>query len=111
MVAGEGILHPRKFGIASHLGLVLNKPTIGIADKLICGEIKSGKVFIHKDLSGFEIKTRQHSNSIYASPGHLISLGYVLNIVSRVIKYPHKMPEPIHLANKMARKKVRGKKK
>jgi deoxyribonuclease V len=107
LVAGDGVLHPRKFGIASHLGLALNKATIGVADKLICGEIKKGKIFLNDNIVGFEIKTREHSNPIYVSPGNLISLGYVLNIVSRILKYPHKMPEPIHLANKLARKKVK----
>jgi len=110
LVAGEGILHPRRFGIASHLGLILSKPTIGVADKLICGQVKKGKVFFNEDLVGFEVKTREHSNSIYVSPGHLISKGFVLNIVSKMFKYPHKMPEPIYLASKLARKKMKEKK-
>jgi len=103
IVNGPGILHTRKIGIASHLGLVLNVPTIGISQKLPIGIVQKGNIFIGKDMLGFEIKTREHSNSIYASPGHLISLGSVLRLIPSMIKYPHKLPEPLHLAIKMAK--------
>ncbi|HLD01161.1 MAG TPA: endonuclease V [Candidatus Nanoarchaeia archaeon] len=104
LVEGEGIAHLRRIGIASHLGLVLNIPTIGVADKLSIGAVKEGKIIVDLEVLGFEIKTREHSNPVYASPGHLISLGSVLNILKQTIVYPHKMPEPLHLASKIARK-------
>jgi len=103
IVNGPGILHPRKIGIASHLGLALNLPTIGISQKLPIGIVQKGNIFIGKDMVGFEIKTREYSNSIYASPGHLISLGSVLRSIPSMIKYPHKLPEPLHLAIKLAK--------
>ena len=68
------------------------------------GKVQSGNVMINGNISGFEIKTREHAKPIYVSPGHLISLGSVLNIIPKTIIYPHKMPEPIHLAIKVARK-------
>lgn len=109
LVKGAGVLHPRRFGLASHLGLALNIPTIGVQDKLFHGNVENGKVFLGNEVAGFEVKTREHSNPVYISPGHLVSLGSVLNIVPKTIIFPHKMPEPLHLANKLGRKITRGK--
>lgn len=106
LVDGSWILHPRKIGLASHLGLALNKPTIGVVEKILLGTVERGKVIVDGDICGFEVRTREHAKPIYASPGHLVSLGSVLKYVNLSIKYPHKFPEPIHLANKLARKKV-----
>ena len=107
LVAGEGVLHPRKIGLASHIGLALNKATIGVQDSLSFGKVEKGKIIALHEILGFEVRTREHSNPIYVSPGHLISLGSVLQIIPGTIWYPHKMPEPIHLAHKIAKKKAR----
>jgi len=105
LVLGNGILHPRKLGIASHLGLALNMPTIGIAQKLIQGRVEKGNVIVDRDILGLEIKTREYANPIYASPGNLVSLGSILRTIPKTIQPPHKLPEPLHLAHKIARKK------
>ena len=107
LVNGTGIAHPRKIGIASHLGLALNKPTIGVTQKLVFGKVDKSKIVLHNDIVGFEIITREHANPVYVSPGHLISLGSTLDTVSKIIKFPHKMPEPLHLAHKFSRKKAK----
>ncbi len=107
LVSGTGVAHPRKLGIASHLGLALNKPTIGVTQKLVFGNVDKGKIMLYNDIVGFEIITREHANPVYVSPGHLVSLGSTLDTVSKIIKFPHKMPEPLHLAHKFARKKVK----
>ena len=109
LVKGAGILHPRRLGIASHLGLALNIPTIGVQDKLLIGNVENGKILLGNEVAGFEMKTKEFSNPLYVSPGHLISSGTVLNIISKTIIPPHKKPEPLHLANKIGRKKVKGK--
>jgi len=93
LIKGPGILHPQRCGIASHLGLALNLPTIGVDDKLVLGRIEQGKIMHDSEIRGFEIKTREHSNPVYVSPGHLISLGSALHFVSESIRYPHKLPE------------------
>lgn len=105
LVSGAGIAHPRKIGLASHLGLILNRATIGVTEKLIVGKVQQGKIIFENEIVGFEITTREHSNAIYVSPGHLVSLGMTLNIIPQMIQYPHKMPEPLHIAHKEARKK------
>lgn len=108
LVSGAGIAHPRKIGLASHLGLILNKATIGITESLIVGKVQQGKIILDNEIVGFEITTREHSNAIYVSPGHLVSLGMTLNVIPQLIYYPHKMPEPLHIAHKVARKKGKG---
>lgn len=107
LVKGTGIAHPRKIGIASHLGLSLNKPTIGVSQKLIFGNVEQGKIKFGLDIVGFEVKTREHANPVYVSPGHLVSLGSTINLIRSSIQYPHKMPEPVHIAHKVARKKAK----
>lgn len=100
LVDGNGILHPRKFGMASHLGLALDKPTIGIAKNLLVGESKEGEIYVDGELRGVEIKTKEHANPLYVSPGHMISLKTAEEIVKKCIVAPHKMPEPLQLAHK-----------
>lgn len=107
LVQGGGILHPRKCGIASHLGLALNIPTIGITSFLPLGKVENGKIVVNNEIRGFEIKTREYAHPLYVSPGHLIYLGTTLNTILKTIRYPHKMPEPLHLAHKIARMKVK----
>lgn len=108
LVEGEGILHPRRLGLASHMGLILNHPTIGISDVLSCGRVEEGKIYLGTELRGFEVLTREHAKPLYLSPGHLITLGSALNIIRKTIQYPHKMPEPLHLAHKLARKRMQS---
>ena len=104
MVKGSGILHPRRLGMASHLGLLLDTPTIGITKKLLMGEVKDTTVYVDKEARGYYYKTREHSNPIIISPGHKISLKRSMELVKESIKYPHKLPEPLHLAHKLATK-------
>ncbi|NQV91468.1 endonuclease V [Candidatus Woesearchaeota archaeon] len=108
IVSGDGIIHPRGLGLASHLGLSLNIPTIGIAEKLMCGTVENGKVFVDKEIKGFEVTTKEFAKPVYVSPGHLISLGSSLDLIRKVIRLPHKMPEPLHIAQRVAKKKVEG---
>lgn len=107
LVKGMGINHPRKFGIASHLGIALNIATIGIIAKSTTGKVEKGKIMLNNDLVGFEIKTKEHANPVYASPGSNITLGSVLDVVSKSINFPHKLPEPMHIAHKIAKKKIK----
>jgi deoxyribonuclease V len=106
LVKGTGILHPRKIGLASHLGLALNKPTIGISLKLSLGSLNERKIFYQNELVGFELVSRKHSNPLYVTLGHLVSLGTMLEIVNKSLKFPHKVPEPMHLAHKIGKKKL-----
>ncbi len=108
LVDGHGIAHPRRMGIASHLGVLLNIPTIGVAKRLLCGEVE-GRIELGKALPiihrieqvGWAVKTKKATKPIYVSPGNMVSLDSSLKIVLQCIK-KHKLPEPSRLAHKYA---------
>jgi deoxyribonuclease V len=104
LVDGNGILHPRRIGMASQLGVVLNMPTIGVTKNLMCGNVKEGKVYVDKEIRGIELITREFARPIYVSPGHNISLGKSLEVVKSCLRPPHKLPEPLHLAHRYVNK-------
>ncbi|MCD6464539.1 endonuclease V [Candidatus Woesearchaeota archaeon] len=115
LVDGNGVLHPRMMGIATHLGLLLDMPTIGVAKKLLLGVVddKGFVVFKNKRLAYF-LQTRPYSKPVIVSPGFKITLQTAIKLVSKMIKYPHKLPEPLHLAHRLAKttaKKQAAKKK
>ena len=99
---GNGILHPRRIGLASHMGVLLDIASIGIAKQLLVGEINGNKVYVDKEARAELIVTKEHSKPIYISPGHKISLKTSVEIVKHCIKFPHKLPEPLHLAHRYA---------
>ena len=102
IINGNGILHPRRIGIASHIGILLDIPTIGVSKKLMIGEIKDNTIYVEKEARGYQIITKEHAKPIFISPGHMVSLKSSFEIIKSCIKYPHKLPEPLHLAHKFA---------
>ncbi|PIN74061.1 hypothetical protein COV20_01890 [Candidatus Woesearchaeota archaeon CG10_big_fil_rev_8_21_14_0_10_45_16] len=107
LVKGLGVNHPRGLGVASHVGLALNKPTIGVTDSMLFGDLEDGRIKAHGEILGFEIRTREYAKPVYVSPGQQVTLGSALQIVQKTIQFPHKMPEPLHLAHKLAKKKAK----
>jgi len=104
MIKGHGIAHPLRIGMASQLGLQLNIPTIGIASKPICGRIANGKLIVDGEQRGAEVITRKFSNPVIVSPGHQTSMSQAIELVKHSIQQPHKLPEPIFVAHKLALK-------
>ena len=103
LVNGHGIAHER-LGLASHLSLACGIPTIGIANKLLCGEVKDGKILLNGKVVGEEIFTKEKAKPLYVSPGNLISLKTAVEIIKRTVRFPHKLPEPLHLAMRYAKR-------
>ena len=99
---GNGILHPRRCGLASHIGVLLDQPAIGIAKQLLVGEVKGNIVYVDKEARAELIVTREHSKPTYVSPGHKISLKTSVEIIKKCLKFPHKLPEPLHLSHRYA---------
>ena len=104
MVDGNGILHPYGFGIASHLGMELKMPSIGVAKTRFCGSVnmptvagKSEPIMLDKKQIGYAIKTSNRAKPIFVSPDHDISMASVLNIVKETARL--KLPEPTRLAH------------
>jgi len=100
MVLGEGILHPRKFGIASHFGLIIGKPVIGVSNAVSIGTIKNRIVYIDDEKRGQEVLTKEGSRPIIISPGNMITLKTACEVVKMFVKEPHKLPEPLNAAHK-----------
>ena len=115
LVDGHGIAHPYRFGFASHLGIVLNSPTIGVAKSLLCGEVQplngGGLALIvdRGETIGMAVTTVLGRKPVYVSIGHKVSLEKAVQIVMRCVK-DHRIPEPIRRAHIIANaeKKTRG---
>jgi deoxyribonuclease V len=104
MVDGHGIAHPLRAGLASYIGVELEKPCIGIAKSILVGEIVDDKVMIGDEIRGKLVKTKEHAKPVIVSPGHLITVDTAVEIVKKCIVYPHKLPEPLHQAHRYADK-------
>ncbi len=105
LVDGAGINHPRGAGIATHIGVALDIPTIGITKKILCGEgIEPSRVgeanpLVYEDRTvGWLLKSNKRSRSIVVAPGHRVSLESSLAITKACIRN-HKLPEPLRLAH------------
>ena len=108
IVDGQGLAHPYRCGFASHLGLVINKPTIGVAKSRLFGEVEKMKTgdnlaFLkHQgEVVGAMIKAKSGRKPVYVSIGHLISLETAIKIVRHCAK-DHYLPEPILKAHSAA---------
>jgi deoxyribonuclease V len=106
---GQGIAHPRRLGIASHLGVILDMPTIGVAKSLLIGKHEelpdtkgSWQPLIDKgETVGAVLRTRPGVKPVYVSIGHRISLNTAINyVLSCTPKY--RLPETTRIADKLA---------
>jgi deoxyribonuclease V len=98
LVDGHGISHPRRIGIASHLGLVLGIPSIGVAKKKLTGKLHDEYVVDDNGNPTARIVRTTGGSVIYVSPGHLMDLDSAYRIVMKYLKN-HRLPEPLHLAD------------
>lgn len=109
MVDGQGIAHPRRLGVAAHLGLWLDLPTIGIAKSRLYGkhaEVGEQRGDVTPLYSGSEtlgvvLRSRAKVKPVYVSPGHRITLETSLEWVMRCLGRT-KLPEPTRLADRLA---------
>lgn len=109
MVDGHGISHPRRLGIATHLGLHLNKPTMGVAKKVLVGKYTEpaaikGSIapLVYKDeVIANVVRTKDNIKPVFVSPGHLIDLQSATDIAMHCA-LKHKLPEPTRLADHYA---------
>lgn len=110
MVDGNGILHQRHAGIASHLGVVAGLPTIGIGKSLLCGAIdysRPGKggafpVVFHGETVASAIRNGRGARPVFVSPGHLVDLPFAAELTGRLFR-EHRVPEPIFHAHTISR--------
>jgi deoxyribonuclease V len=108
-VDGHGIAHPRRLGIASHLGVLLDLPTIGIAKSILVGRATEpgplpgdATLLVDGDEPiGTAIRTRARSRPIYVSPGHRVSLETATSLAMQCTR-GYRLPEPTRLADRLA---------
>lgn len=107
LVDAQGIAHPYRLGFASHLGLLLDKPTVGVAKSLLCGQIKPvtaegwSPIVDKGETIGAALRRIENERPIYVSIGHKISLERAIKIVEHCIRST-RVPEPIRIAHKLA---------
>ena len=110
MFDGQGIAHPRGMGIASHMGIWLERPSIGVAKSRLYGQHaevgpyhgdhadllnKSG------DVIGTVLRSKERTNPLYISPGHLMDVSHATEFVLACLA-GYRLPEPTRLAHKVA---------
>jgi deoxyribonuclease V len=111
---GQGLAHPRRFGLACHGGLLFGVPSIGCAKSLLVGthgelgmERGSTAPLVHRDeVVGMAVRTRAGVKPVYVSPGHLMDLETAVEIVLRVTpKYrePETTRQTHRLVNELRR--------
>jgi deoxyribonuclease V len=108
LVDGHGFAHPYRCGFASHLGLVVRKPTIGVAKGILVGEVKrtgaEGDISFIRDkgeVIGAQIIPKRGLKPICVSVGHMVSLGTAIKIVMRCT-LSSRVPEPVLQAHRIA---------
>ncbi len=106
---GQGIAHPRRLGIASHLGLLVDRPSIGVAKTRLCGTHQEPPnqrgawtpLYADGEIIGAVLRTRANVKPVYVSSGHRISLetaiAYVLGCCTR-----YRLPETTRYAHRLA---------
>ncbi|HIE04901.1 MAG TPA: deoxyribonuclease V [Candidatus Latescibacteria bacterium] len=109
IVDGQGIAHPRRLGIASHLGLFLEVPTVGCAKSRLWGMhgqpgAQAGSytyLYDRGQVIGAVVRTRDKVKPVYVSPGHLIGLGPAIRLILATCS-GYRLPEPIRWAHRIA---------
>lgn len=117
MFDGQGIAHPRRVGIASHVGLIINRPTFGCAKSVLVGKYeepapergnwtplvdpKNGETV------GAALRTKTRVSPIYVSPGHLIDLAGAVDLTLRC-DGGYRQPEPTRRAHLLVNALRRG---
>lgn len=110
---GQGILHPRRMGIATHIGILIDKPTIGCAKSTLYwkfnepGKKRGSKTFIRDkdgEVLGAALRTRDNVKPVFVSCGNKIELDSAIKIVLETAR-GFRIPEPLRLAHRFSKQK------
>jgi deoxyribonuclease V len=115
MADGQGLAHPRRFGLACHLGLATGLPTLGCAKSILrgnhdpVGEEKgaTAPLVYRGQVVGMAVRSKDRVKPLYVSVGHLITLDESVEYVLRCC-LKHRLPEPNRLAHVAAQTWARG---
>ncbi|MFB6328861.1 endonuclease V [Pantoea deleyi] len=108
-VDGHGISHPRRLGVASHFGLLVDVPTIGVAKRRLCGRFEepdaqpgSRQPLMDKgEQIGWVWRSKQRCNPLFVATGHRVSLDTALQWVENCTR-GYRLPEPTRWADAVA---------
>ncbi len=106
MFDGQGIAHPRGLGLAAHMGLLMDRPSIGCAKSRLIGEFKEPKqkrgamrtLSLHRKKIGVVLRTKDNTKPLFVSPGHRVSVETAAEWVLRTGN-GYRLPEPTRLAH------------
>jgi deoxyribonuclease V len=115
MIDGQGYAHPRRFGIASHFGVLIDLPTVGCAKTVLVGkyeepDAKAGSyspLIDKEELIGAALRTQDGVNPVFVSVGHRINLESAIEVVMRCTK-EYRIPEPTRQAHLLVNALRRG---
>jgi deoxyribonuclease V len=104
---GQGYAHPRRFGLASHIGVLISRPTIGCAKSRLIGEfVEPERIFGARtplvdrgEVVGAAVRTRPRHKPLFVSPGHNVSVETAVAIALACCRNGAFMPEPTRLAH------------
>ena len=103
---GQGMAHPYKCGFASHLGLAVGKPTVGVAKSRLIGkpiEVGGEVLLVHNgQIIGSVVTLKKGSKPVYVSVGHQTSLATAVKIVKHCTRRSERIPEPLLQAHRIA---------
>lgn len=113
---GQGVAHPRKLGIASHLGLLLDRPTIGVSTSRLTGKSRTpgpregdvADLILESKLVGYVFRSKKGALPLYVSPGHRLDFETALKFV-RTCMDGYRLPRPIREATALAEAAKKGK--
>ena len=112
LVDGQGIAHPRRLGLASHLGLCLGIPTVGVAKSRLCGEHRAlpeqagatVPLMDGRERLGTVLRSKHGCRPLYISPGHRVSHAGAVALVKACLA-GYRLPEPTRIADRYSKNK------
>jgi len=110
LVDGHGMLHPRRCGLACYIGVTIDKPTIGVAKRLLCGMTrKDGFVELDGEVLGKAIVAtrtgKDLTKKVFVSVGHKVSLRSAIRIVRKLTRTGEYLPEPLRIADILSKRR------
>lgn len=113
MFDGQGIAHPRRFGLASHIGLLTDIPAIGCAKTRLIGEFRepqrtrgsTSNLTDTGETIGAVVRTRTGVKPVFVSIGHCMDLDSCIRVVLESCR-GYRLPEPLRLADHLSREKL-----
>ena len=110
MVDGQGIAHPRRLGIAAHLGVLMDMPAIGVAKSRLTGQYtepatskgSQSSLTHYGEKIGVVLRSKNNVKPLFISPGHRIDIETSVDVVMQCV-VRHRLPEPTRIADKLSK--------